>query len=80
MIFLSVDRWDRIREQFTEDEKDRLNAAIESETICPRGGTLDEAKLGKELAYKLTNAIEGRTDALQRTRKAGQERRSQGDK
>lgn len=60
MIFLTLDRWNIIRDQFTEDEKDRLNAAIDGETLCPRGATLDPAKLGKELAGKLAAAIEGK--------------------
>lgn len=76
MIFLTVERWDVIREQFSEDEKDRINAAIDGETICPRGGTLDEAKLGAELTLKLTAAIEGKSvrDAEKRTAAASQER------
>jgi hypothetical protein len=49
-------RWDKIREQFSEAEKAELNAAINGETICPKGCTLDKDKLSAELAAKLAAA------------------------
>jgi hypothetical protein len=39
--------WERIREHFTEAEKDTLNAAIDGETICPPGCTINEHKAGR---------------------------------
>lgn len=38
--------WDRIRANFSEMEKKIVNESIVSETICPRGCLLDEAKAG----------------------------------
>jgi hypothetical protein len=52
-----METWDRIRAQFSEDEKAKLNAAITGEVICPRGCSLDDEKLGPELAKKLKEAI-----------------------
>jgi hypothetical protein len=55
MLLRMVD-WNRIRDKFSEDEKTKLNAAINGETICPRGCTLDEQKLGEELTGKIMQA------------------------
>lgn len=52
-MLLRMDTWNRIRENFTEDEKSKLNSAITGETICPRGCVLDEAILGEELTKKV---------------------------
>lgn len=59
-ISLFISTWNQIREQFTEVEKDKLNAAICGEIICPPCVALDVAKLGAELAQKIEAAKEGR--------------------
>jgi hypothetical protein len=56
MILLRMSTWDVIRGQFNDSEKAALNAAISGETICPRGCTLGEEKLGPELSEKLKAA------------------------
>lgn len=48
--------WNRIREQFNEDEKAHLRAHITGETICPRGIVIEEGRLSAELAEKLKKA------------------------
>lgn len=55
-MLLRIDDWNRIRENFTEAEKQLLNESITGETICPRGCTIDEAKAGT-LAVKVKNLI-----------------------
>jgi hypothetical protein len=49
--------WNKIRDQFTEDEKAVLNAAIQGEVLCPRGCILDENKLGDDMSLKLQDAV-----------------------
>lgn len=56
-MLLRMTEWDRIREQFTPEEKKRINDAITGETVCPRGCTLDEAKLG-DLSAKIRTALQ----------------------
>ena len=48
--------WNRIREQFSEDEKKALRAHVTGETICPRGIVVEESELSAELAAKLKTA------------------------
>lgn len=55
-MLLRMEKWNRIRETFTEDEKSKLNSAITGETICPRGCVLDESILAEELVQKLRGA------------------------
>ena len=50
--------WNRIREQFTEDEKDELRQNICGQTICPRGMIVDLAGLSPQLATKVRTAVE----------------------
>ena len=45
-MLLRMSDWERIREHFTEEEKDLLNKAITGEVICPRGCTIDEENAG----------------------------------
>jgi len=59
-IFVPMETWKRIRVQFTEEEKDALNAAISGQTICPPGVMVEGLKLdadGYFLAYKLFQAV-----------------------
>lgn len=41
-MLLRMSDWKKIREHFSQQEKDELNAAITGETICPRGYTVAE--------------------------------------
>ena len=58
MIVRMPSEWDAIRDQFDNEEKGALNAAISGEAICPRGIIIDVEKLHPELQIKLTNALE----------------------
>lgn len=49
--------WEKIREQFSEDEKVKLREAITGEAICPKGVILDPDALDKALAAKLSAAM-----------------------
>jgi len=61
MSILITDRtWERIREQFSEEEKKELRSAFAGEVICPRGITVDESRLAQELAAKLKLAMGGK--------------------
>jgi len=46
--------WDKIRDDFSEEEKTALRAAIKGQVICPAGVVIDTDDLGPELARKLT--------------------------
>lgn len=52
-MLIRLSEWDRISHHFSEEEKAALNLAITSETICPRGLTIDTGKLPDPLAAKL---------------------------
>ena len=56
-MLLKMADWHRIREQFTDAEKDAINAAITGEVICPRGCTLSESLLTPALADKIKTAV-----------------------
>jgi ABC-type phosphate/phosphonate transport system substrate-binding protein len=56
-VLIRLTTWEAIREQFTDDEKDALNAVATGETICPRGLVIDEDKLAPELRDKLLRAM-----------------------
>jgi hypothetical protein len=49
--------WDRIRMQFTEDEKVELRKAVTGETICPRGFCLEPTQLPEALGNKLRTVM-----------------------
>ena len=56
-MIVTLATWERIRDQFTEDEKATLRSATTGEVICPAGAVLDVAKLDAGLADKLTRAL-----------------------
>jgi hypothetical protein len=56
-MILAMTTWGRIREQFSDDEKAQLNAAIRGEILCPKGVVLKETKMRPELLEKLKMAI-----------------------
>ena len=49
--------WERIRENFSEEEKRLLNSAIVGEMICPKGLELNEEKLPWKLELKLKRLL-----------------------
>jgi hypothetical protein len=48
---------EKIRDLFTESEKDLLNGAITGQAICPRGPIIDETRLPDQLREKLLKAM-----------------------
>jgi hypothetical protein len=48
--------WNRIRAEFTEEQRQALRDAISGETICPKGIVIDEARLDEELSAKVLAA------------------------
>lgn len=63
MMLITDAAWDKIRHQFTEDEKKALRTHIAGETICPRGICVDETALPAPLAEKLKAAVSSRSTA-----------------
>ena len=61
-MLIRMDDWERIRGNFSEEEKSILNANITGETICPRGIVIDEVKAG-EVAKKILNLVATRKTA-----------------
>lgn len=57
-MLLRMSDWDLVREKFDESEKVILNQAIDGETICPRGVTVNEQKAGS-VGVKLKNLVRG---------------------
>jgi hypothetical protein len=55
-IFIRDSRWSEIREQFSEEEKVELRAAVTGEVICPRGFYIDPLKLTGYVAAKIAEA------------------------
>jgi len=49
--------WERIREQFTEEDKAELNKSITGSAICPRGLIIDTDRLPADLRHKLKEAL-----------------------
>jgi hypothetical protein len=56
-MFLQMAQWEKIRCHFSQEEKEKLNAAIDGPVLCPKGCILDESKLGEELVGKLKVAM-----------------------
>jgi hypothetical protein len=52
-IIVTSATWDRIRDHFTEDEKELLRTATVSQVICPQGALIDEDLLVAPLQAKL---------------------------
>jgi len=50
--------WDKIRDQFTEVEKEQLRRAVTGEVICPRGITIESAQTPAALWKKLVEAMQ----------------------
>lgn len=57
-LFITMKFWDMVRDQFSELEKQRLNEAIEGESICPRGIFVNVDKAGNA-GIKLKHLVRG---------------------
>ena len=55
-MILSDATWARIRERFTEEEKQALREAYLGETICPKGIVLDDSQLEAGLLARVAAA------------------------
>jgi hypothetical protein len=55
-MLISDATWKRIRERFTEEDKQALRDAYLGETICPKGIVIDEARLDNELRTRVAAA------------------------
>lgn len=55
-MLISDATWKRIRERFTEEEKQALRDAYLGEVVCPKGIVIDEARLDNDLAARVTAA------------------------
>jgi hypothetical protein len=56
-MLLTMDDWNSIRENFSEEEKAALNAAIQGEVLCPRGCIVNESLAGP-VALKVKELLE----------------------
>ena len=56
-MLITMAAWERIRERFSECEKDALNAAVTGELISPRGLSVNLDKLPAPLRAKLCGAL-----------------------
>lgn len=48
--------WEKIRDQFSDEERQELRAAVTGEIICPAGFTIDLSRVNDALAAKFTTA------------------------
>jgi hypothetical protein len=55
-MLISDATWKRIRDRFTEEDKQKVRDAYLGETICPRGIVIDEARLDNELRTRVAAA------------------------
>lgn len=49
--------WEKIRDQFSDQEKDELRSAISSQVLCPPIVFIDTEKLSEALRTKLAAAL-----------------------
>ena len=63
MFFLDH-TWQKVRERFTEEEKEQLREAITHEVICPRGAEIDLDKIPEALSLKMADALTGLVSPL----------------
>lgn len=50
-------KWNKIRENFTEEEKESFRQAVVGESICPKGVSIELSKLPIELRDKLGKVL-----------------------
>lgn len=56
-MFVANSTWNRIRAEFSEQEKNELRSAIAGESICPPGLMVDDRRINPELVAKLQDAM-----------------------
>jgi len=56
-FLIQIDRWEHVRDRFTDEERASLNAAISGHTICPQGVTVELLKLPASLADKIRDTL-----------------------
>ena len=59
-ILLTDKTWARIRENFTEDEKQSLRDQCVGETICPKGIIISDVQLDQKLSIKIQRLKDAR--------------------
>jgi hypothetical protein len=52
-MLMPLERWEQVRDWFTEDERAAIHLATTAETPSTRGIIIEEAQLGMELRAKL---------------------------
>jgi hypothetical protein len=52
-LLITSQTWDRIRDFFSEEEKQQMRDVIVGQAICPAGSFVDEERLGAELRAKI---------------------------
>jgi hypothetical protein len=67
-MIVTIETWQRIRDQFTDDEKATLRSVTTGEIICPAAAVLDVDKLDAGLADKITTAVRGKEMLSERRR------------
>ena len=55
-----MDKWNQIRDKFTDDEKAKLNSLIIGQTICPSGIIIDDKELPDDIREKLKAGVANR--------------------
>lgn len=56
-MLIQISEWEKIRDQFSQEEKDALNLAVTGESICPRGLNIDTRKLTFAIGAKLVRLL-----------------------
>lgn len=52
-LLITKQAWDRIRDFFSEEEKQQLRDVAQGEAICPPGHFIEEDRLGTALCAKI---------------------------
>lgn len=61
--------WQKVRERFSQPERDALNAALVGQMICPKAGIVDVDKLDPALLLKLDTEMAQVAQSTARGRK-----------
>jgi hypothetical protein len=54
---INNDKWEQIRDVFSEEEKQELRDRVIGQTICPAGNIIDTDNLDPAILNKLTAAV-----------------------
>ena len=58
-MIIRLSTWERIRDEFTDDEKATLRSVTTGEIMCPPGAAIDVDRLDAGLAEKLMRLTRG---------------------